>query len=325
MRRWTRQAWRRRLAAVVLVAWAGLVVLGGAGAQAPPSPAPEVTLQLLTAALAAKDKFAAEDRLAELEKLIPADARLAALREQVAALPGLKKNVTVDLGDGVTLELVLIRPGTFTMGSAGGDPDEQPAHPVTLTKPFYLGKYEVTQEQWQAVMGSNPSYNQGAKNPVENVSWDDCQGFITKLNAKAGVAAAGAFRLPSEAEWEYACRAGSTTAYCYGDDEGTLADYAWYEANSGDTAPVGGKKANAWGLYDLHGNVWEWCQDRDGGYPAAAVTDPTGPNSGSIRVNRGGGRLGSAVRCRSAVRRWDKPGDRLSSLGLRVLRLPPGQ
>ena len=162
---------------------------------------------------------------------------------------------------------------------------------MRITKPFYLGKYLVTQEQWEAVMGNNPSHFKGPKNPVEQVSWDDCQQFLEQAQ-REGRPRGGKFQLPTEAQWEYACRAGSTTRYCFGDDESELGEYAWYDANSGSkTHPVGEKKPNAWGLYDMHGNVWEWCQDwYDGGYYANSPTDdPTGPATGSDRVFRGGG------------------------------------
>jgi formylglycine-generating enzyme required for sulfatase activity len=225
------------------------------------------------------------------------------------------KKLAVDLGGGVKLDLVLIPAGSFTMG----DDSEKPAHKVTITKPFYLGKYEVTQEQWEAVMGSNPSYSKGAKNPVEQVSWDDCQAFLVKLNAKAG-GQGSKFVLPTEAQWEYACRAGSAGKFCFGDDEKQLGEYAWYSENSdGNTHAVGGKKPNTFGLHDMHGNVWEWCQDWSGAY---VVDDPSGPTAGSGRVNRGGGCSSDGVICQSAYRSNDEPGDRNDNMGLRVARVP---
>ena len=192
---------------------------------------------------------------------------------------------------------------------------------MRITKPFYLGKYLVTQEQWEDVMGSNPATSRGRRSPVETVSWDDCQEFIRKLNARFPhpgplPEGEGVFRLPTEAQWEYACRAGSTTRYCFGDDESGLGEYAWYDANSGGkTHPVGEKKPNAWGLYDMHGNVWEWCQDwYDGGYYAKSPTDdPTGPAAGSYRVIRGGSWFDPARGCRSADRDWCAPGYRGST------------
>jgi len=174
------------------------------------------------------------------------------------------------------------------------------------------------------VTGSNPSHFKGPKNPVDTVSWDDCQQFLGKLNAKSA-AEVGKFQLPSEAQWEYACLAGSKTRYCFGDDESKLGDYAWYAANSGSkTHPVGEKKPNAWGLYDMHGNVWEWCQDRDGdGYYAKSPTDdPTRPATGSHRVYRGGSWLNDARFCRSAVRSDLTPGFRYYALGFRVAQVP---
>ena len=237
------------------------------------------------------------------------------------------KELTVDLGGGVKLELVLIPAGEFLMGSPDsekdGASDEKSQHKVRITKPFYLGKCLVTQEQWEAVMGSNPSKFKGPKNPVETVSWDDCQKFLGKLNAKSA-AGGGTFQLPTEAQWEYACRAGSKTRYSFGDDKTRLGDYAWYGKNSHKPHPVGEKKPNAWGLYDVHGNVWEWCQDRyDGGYYAKSpMDDPTGPTGGSSRVIRGGGWLNPAGRCRSAYRYGNRPGYRSYTLGLRVSLVP---
>ena len=189
------------------------------------------------------------------------------------------------------MEFVLIPTGTFMMGSPDSDAtaydDEKPAHRVTISQPFYLGTYAVTQEQWEAVMKTNPSRFTGDRNrPVERVFWEDTQQCIQRLNTQEGRAR---YRLPTEAEWEYACRAGSQTAYSFGDDPLQLDQYGWYVDNSGDqTHPVGQRKPNAWGLYDMHGNVWEWVQDWNGAYAPGPVTDPRGPSSGSRRVLRGG-------------------------------------
>ncbi len=238
---------------------------------------------------------------------------------------GPPKELTADLGGGVKMELVLIPAGEFKMGSPDSDKytnaDEKPQHRIRITKPFYMGKFLVTQEQWEAVMGDNPSRFKGPKNPVEQVRWDDCQKFLKKLNEKVG---GGRFSLPTEAQWEYACRAGSTTRYCFGDAESGLGDYAWYDKNSDiKTHPVGEKKPNAWGLYDMHGNVWEWCQDwYDGGYYATSpADDPTGPATGSARVIRGGYWSDGIRFCRSALRDGSRPGYRDCILGLRVSRV----
>jgi formylglycine-generating enzyme required for sulfatase activity len=226
------------------------------------------------------------------------------------------------------MEMVLIPAGEFMMGSpesdkdAGGD--EHPQHRVRITKPFYLGNYPVTQEQWEAVMGSNPSHFKGPKNPVEQVSWDDCQQFLTKLSAKAG---GGKFSLPTEAQWEYARRAGSTTRYCFGDEESKLGEYAWYGENSGlNTHPVGEKKPNAWRLYDMYGNVRQSCQDwyRFGYHANSPTDDPAeaDPSGGFGRVGRGGTWWAPARNCRSARRDLHGPGDRRNDLGFRVSRVP---
>ena len=271
-----------------------------------------LTIPCLEKAIAAQDPIVAEAVLAELEALIPIDGRMAAWRAQVAAVPG---TLIVDLGGGVTMDFMLIRPGIFTMGSDKGGNER--AHKVTLTKPFYLGKTEVTQEQWQQVMGGNPSVFKGAKNPVENVSWDDCQEFVVKLRKKVP---GQTFRLPTEAEWEYSCRAGTA-----GDYAGNLDEMAWYDDNSDhEKHPVGQKEPNAWGLHDMHGNVWEWCADWFGDYPNGAVTDPTGPSTGSGRVNRGGAWGSDGADCRSANRDRDTPARRDDLIGFRVAAVPAG-
>ena len=196
------------------------------------------------------------------------------------------------------------------------------AHQVTLTKSFEIGVYEVTQKQYEKVMGGNPSRFKGAQNPVENVSWDDAVDFCRKLSALPGEKIAGyVYRLPTEAEWEYACRAGTTTKYSFGDSDSPLGDYAWYDKNSGKTThPVGQKHPNAWGLYDMHGNVWEWCQDCHADYPSGSVADPTGRSSSSVRGYRGGSWDFSAGNCRSANRFRISPSFRFNFLGFRVVR-----
>jgi formylglycine-generating enzyme required for sulfatase activity len=214
--------------------------------------------------------------------------------------------------------MVYIQGGSFQMGSpeseSGRDDDEGPVHTVDLDG-FLMGKFEVTQEQYQAIMGTNPSNFKGATNPVEQVSWEDAQDFCRKISSKTG----RTFRLPTEAEWEFACRAGSRTRFCFGDSDGGLGDYAWYDGNSGSTThPVGGKKPNDWGLYDMHGNVWEWCSDWFGSYSSGTQRNPTGASSGSDRVFRGGSWNYSARDCRSAYRGRSEPGDRDNILGLRL-------
>ena len=204
-----------------------------------------------------------------------------------------------------------------------GRDDDEIQHQVTLTKGFYMQTTEVTQGQWQAVMGNNPSGFKGDNLPVETVSWNDAQEFIQKLNSKGE----GTYRLPTEAEWEYAARASSTTKYACGDSESCLSDMAWYSENSGSTThPVGQKQANAWGLYDMHGNVEEWVQDKYGYYSSGAVSDPVsdpvGASSRSNRVVRDGGWIVRARYCRSANRSGNVPSHSYGVLGFRVLRSP---
>ncbi len=198
-------------------------------------------------------------------------------------------SLILSLGKGVTMKLVLIRPGKFMMGSPdseqGRGPKEGPQHEVTISKPFYMGVTEVTQAQYEVVMGTNPSRFQGPMNPVEKVSREDAVAFCRKLSEKTGKTG----RLPTEAEWEYACRAGTKTRYSFGDSDRTLGDYAWYKGNSeGKPRPVGRKKPNAWGLYDMHGNVWEWCAGWYGNYSGGASTDAQGLGSVGDIWFRGG-------------------------------------
>jgi len=238
--------------------------------------------------------------------------------EARAAILGLQP-----IQNSIGMKLKWLPPGNFQMGS------NDVRHEVKLTKPFMLGVHEVTQEQYERVMDVNPSAFKGSNNPVDNVSWDDAVEFCRKLSELPAEKAAGrVYRLPTEAEWEYACRAETTTAYSFGDDDTELGEYAWLKQNSGDkTHPVGGKKPNAWGLYDMHGNVWEWCQDWYGEYPIGTVTDPTGATSGLSRVIRGGGCINNAKYCRSAYRYGFNPALRslFNGRGFRVSLSPSGK
>lgn len=218
--------------------------------------------------------------------------------------------------------MVKVEAGTFTMGATseqGNDAlgDEKPAHKVTLTKDYYIGQTEVTQALWEAVMGSNPSEFKGDNLPVEYVSWDDCQKFISKLSSLTG----SKFRMPTEAKWEYAARGeNKSRGYKYSGSN-SIDDVAWYtKTTKKRTKPVATKAANELGLYDMSGNVREWCNDWYGYvfYSSSAQTDPTGPTSGSDRLNRGGSWYVDAERCRVARRDWTSPSFRGSTLGLRL-------
>ncbi|MCY2986332.1 MAG: SUMF1/EgtB/PvdO family nonheme iron enzyme, partial [Planctomycetota bacterium] len=228
------------------------------------------------------------------------------------------------LTNSIGIKLVLIPSGEFLMGSPDSHsdalPDEKPQHRVQITKPFYLGVYEVSQAQYQKVVGNNPSTFKGESLPVETVSWDDAVAFCKRLSEVAEERAAGrTYRLPTEAEWEYACRAGSTSKYSFGDSEAELEKYDWYDKNSGKrTHPVGEKQANAWGLYDMQGNVWEWCQDRYGPYKEGLAIDPSGPGSASNRLFRGGGWGSTTAVCRSAFRFRYSLSDRSYDVGFRL-------
>ena len=224
----------------------------------------------------------------------------------------------VDLGKDVKLEMVLVPAGKFKMGSPTTEVgyEDKTQHKVTLTKTFYMGKYEVTQEQWFEIMGVNPSKEKGRMFPVTGVSWNDCQDFIKKLNAKTN----GGYRLPTEAEWEYACRAGTTTAYSFGDN--ITAKDANYNIGVKIVKPVavGGYKPNAFGLYDMHGNVWEWCEDWYAAYPKESVIDPNGPAAGKRRVLRGGTFFSDASDVRSSARFYNELTSRDGSFGLRLAK-----
>jgi len=223
----------------------------------------------------------------------------------------------------IGIKFVFISPGTFKMGSPDeeyGRYNDETYHYVTLTKGFLMATTAVTQYQWERVIGNNPSkfMKKGKKYPVENVSWNDVQKFIKKLNKMEQT---DSYCLPTEAEWEYACRAGSTSRYCFGSDEKMLDEYAWFRKNFDEmTYPVKQKKPNAWGLYDMHGNVWEWCEDWYGDYPNEHVTDPIGPNGGSNRVIRGGCWSFLTRNFRSANRGMSKPSNRNFKIGFRIIR-----
>jgi formylglycine-generating enzyme required for sulfatase activity len=247
--------------------------------------------------------------------------------------------ITIDLGGGLTLEMVKIPAGTFQMGSPSTEKNrnsiEGPIHTLTISKDFYMGKYELTQAQWMKIYGSWPgdapssTYGAGDNNPAYNVSWNDiCNtgGFLEKLNTLKPSGYSG-FRLPTEAEWEYAARAGTQTRFYWGDDPSCnlIGSYAWYNSNSGSkTHPAGEKLPNTFGLYDMSGNVWEWCGDWYGGYGSSAVSDPAGPASGSYRVVRGGCWHIPGDYCRAANRLGNLPSRRHQFFGFRVA-LPAGQ
>lgn len=221
--------------------------------------------------------------------------------------------------NGVSFEMVLVEGGTFRMGATSeqedeAESDEKPVHSVTLSS-YYIGKNEVTQALWQAVMGSNPSCFEGSDLPVEDVSWNDCQEFIQKLNRLTG----RNFRLPTEAEWEFACRGGNNSRGYKYSGSNNLGSVAWYVGNSGDkTHPVGTKAPNELGIYDMSGNVWEWCGDWYANYTSNSQTNPKGPQSGSYRVSRGGSWLNIVRFCRSSYRRDNDPTIRFNRLGLRL-------
>jgi len=249
-----------------------------------------------------------------------------------------KFDIPARVTNSIGMELVLIPPGSFMMGSAVSPEQtahlaegthaawfecEHPQHPVRLTRPFYMGVCEVTQAQFLQVIGKNPSRFLNLLNPVENVSWESAVEFCETLSSLPEEQAAGrVYRLPTEAEWEYACRAGSKSMYSFGDDPAGLKEHAWFVDNASDeTHTVGGKTPNTWGLHDMYGNVAELCSDWWAAdyYEHSPIEDPTGPKAGPCRVLRGGCWFHSAVTCRSAFRRRPEPDDRDFDLGFRVV------
>lgn len=231
-------------------------------------------------------------------------------------MPGGAGEYTVN---GVTFKMVAVKGGTFTMGATSEQSNpssgEKPTHTVTLSD-FAIGETEVTQELWQAVMGTNPSYFTGdLQRPVEQVSWNDCQTFIEKLNELTGMQ----FSLPTEAQWEYAARGGASSQGYQYSGSNTLGDVAWFGSNSSSTThPVKSKQPNELGLYDMSGNVLEWCQDWLGSYSSSPQTDPTGPSSGSYRVVRGGSWNNTVASCRVPYRGGNSPSSRYKFDGLRL-------
>ncbi len=221
--------------------------------------------------------------------------------------------------NGIKYNMVWVNGGTFRMGATseqGNDAysDEKPVHSVTLSS-YYIGKTEVTQALWKAVMGSNPSCFTGNNLPVECVSWNDCQEFIRKLNALTGQN----FRLPTEAEWEFACRGGNNSRGYKYSGSNYIDNVAWYDGNSGKkTHPVATKLPNELGIYDMSGNVMEWCSDWYGDYSSGAQTNPKGPYDGSCRVSRGGGWISNARNCRSSRRSNNSPDQPFNDIGLRL-------
>ncbi len=264
------------------------------------------------------------------------------------------KELTLDLGNGVKMKLTLIPAGKFLMGSPdeeqkavveelvgpwasesaawGAVKREGPRHSVTISRPFYMGIFEVTQEQYEAVMGANPSAFKSKTNPVEMISWNDAAEFCKRISAKAG----RTICLPTEAQWEYACRSGAGTRFCFGDNNDDLCRYGnycdksntlgkpWQDKDHTDgfdkTAAAGSFKPNDFGLYDMHGNVWEWCADwYADSYVDAGTKDPAGPGKGLTRVLRGGSWLYNPAFCRAAVRNWYEPDFRANHIGFRVV------
>ena len=231
---------------------------------------------------------------------------------------------TITIADGVSLTMIGVEPGSFMMGSENGNDNEKPVHRVTLTQPYYLGETEVTQARWRAVKGNNPSDYQGDDRPVKNVSWDEAMAFCQKLNDQGKAPKGWKFTLPTEAQWEFAARGGNKSrGYTYSGSN-DVDDVAWHINNSGrETHAVRQKQANELGLYDMSGNVYEWCLDWYGDYSSGAVTDPQGPQRGFGCVLRGGSWDRYVQDCRSADRGYDGPGNRYNyNRGFRLALVP---
>ena len=309
-----------------------LLVCGMIGCGAKPQPAVKVE-----APEPVVDEPDVDEAEAAIEEAVA--AQKAAMEEAVAAQKAAidaavavqkecsqKLGSPVEITNSIGMKLALIPAGEFLMGSPESDPDlwetTWPQHKVRITKPFYLGVTEVTQWQYKQVTRLTPCPDRGNPDyPVENVSWQEAVEFCEKLSEKEGQL----YRLPTEAEWEYTCRAGTTTKWYCGDTEEELGRVAWYGENGGMSHPVGAKEANAWGLFDMHGNVMEWCQDGWRSYSSDEAIDPTGPEDAPDRVIRGGSWSDSAGDCRAARRGRFAPLDQGSPLGFRVVAVPPTQ
>ena len=284
------------------------------------------------------DGYESEEGMVKLKASAPSNIQITLTKEAVAIQQNIvsqpavaqqpvvqapianSDNITIPVKDGISIDMVRVEAGTFTMGATAEmkntEDSEKPTHRVTLTNDYYIGKYEVTQALWQAVMGDDPSYFKGDNLPVEAVTWDDCQEFIGKLNRITGKT----FRLPTEAEWEYAARGGNKSRGYQYSGSNNPSNVAWYDDNSGDkTHAVGTKQPNELGIYDMSGNVWEWCQDWYETYSSSSQVNPTGANSGSCRVVRGVSWYNNARDCRLSLRGSNTPDFRSSNLGLRLV------
>jgi len=237
-------------------------------------------------------------------------------KSEAAILP-----LFADFTNSIGMEMVWCPPGTFWMGSPvdeEGRFKDEALHEVTITSGFWIGRFPVTQRQWRDVMGQNRTWfkDSGPDAPDELVNWSDAQEFCVSLSRLDG----HDYTLPTEAQWEYACRAGSKSTYFFGNDQERLKEYAWYSESTDDVNPIGQKKANGWGIHDMIGNVTQWCLDWYGEYPSGKVTDPTGPTTGSYRVLRGSCASFSERHCRSAYRTFNSPGSRYFAQGFRVVK-----